>query len=142
MRKRPGTIIRLIDLVLLILFGYLRIADLDIKEQLPVRHVVQGESSERVQSLVYDVRVREDASIEARLLGRDAKYALVPDMVTLKARIESGALRADTEKQGFFVKVKADDLARLQRIVEVIEVCEQVSAERVRAGRQKVEYGL
>ena len=131
--QRRGLIIRFIDIGLLILFGFLMISDLDHSSQIRIPGKLSWDElmtdGEQVQYLGISIKENDDYDItalaEKQILHGDLKSPeeLQFFLKTLKDRYES-------EGKSLSVLIEPAPDSRMQRLIEVLDVCERLGIQR------------
>ena len=121
-----GMIVRLVDLVLILLFGFIGISDIQIKRQIKIPSLksTQDPQSQEQQENVFLV-------IE---IYADSTYALKIDDQTIAAPATAAALRADlrrlmrqfrVENKRALVVINPTPDATMQQTIDVFDICDQ-----------------
>lgn len=117
-------IIRLIDIVLIVLFGFITISDIDIKGalSLPSKKVKATQSSPKKPKVFVEVEIDENDMFYIRRLGQEKVTArgiqnLEVALVTLRSRIQQ------REGSDIAVIIKPREMSPIQSTVDVLDLC-------------------
>ena len=125
--KSQGTIIRLIDVVLIILIGFAIIADLTVRTQMLLpeswRQTLEEQSADSLTVLL--VRVDGGGIYQLKFLdasGKTADFVAFQGADTLAAVLD----RLRTQAHSLAVAIQPADSASLQTTVDVVDICEHL----------------
>ena len=117
-------IIRLIDIVLIVLFGFITISDIDIKGalSLPSKKAKVTQSSPKKPKVFVEVEIDENDRFYVSRLGQQKVTAtgirkLEVALVTLRSRIQK------TEGSDIAVIIKPREMSPIQSTVDVLDLC-------------------
>lgn len=118
MNQNFGALVRLIDIVLTLLFGFIVVADLDPHKRIDLRRTSKTETTEKVEQRKFTFSVFGDGSyLVEESEGQDKrKLAGLPDVDTYLARNVAG----DTTSVVF---VKPVDGSTIQQSINVLDLC-------------------
>lgn len=117
-------IIRLIDIVLIVLFGFITISDIDIKGalSLPSKKAKAAQSPQKKQKVFIEVEIDENDTFYVGQLGQQKITAsgirrLEVALVNLRGRIQQ------TEGSDIAVIIKPREMSPIQSTVDVLDLC-------------------
>ncbi|MFO7653005.1 MAG: biopolymer transporter ExbD [Candidatus Krumholzibacteriia bacterium] len=130
-RRNYGMIIRLVDVVLIVLFGFLMISKIQQQVDIPLPHSKGVNRPVQLDEEVLDVYVRRDGRIQVGWL--DSGYQVVmplrnEDEELARRRYEDlKALVAEANPDGRPVAIKAEYDAPTQYTVDMLDVCKDLN---------------
>ena len=117
-------IIRLIDIVLIVLFGFITISDIDIKGalSLPSKKAKATQSLQKKPKVFIEVEIDENDTFYIRRLGQEKVTTtgiqkLEVALVTLRSRIQQ------REGSDIAVIIKPREMSPIQSTVDVLDLC-------------------
>ena len=133
---RGGMIIRLVDVVLILLFGFLAISDIQVKRQLRLPGPAENETVEQVAETVF-LFVKIDPLDRYRLLLNDEELlAVAMDTEVLRGGLLDATRQIRQAGNQPVVIIDPDPQATVQRTISVFDICEEEKT------RQKYQYGF
>lgn len=119
-----GMIVRLIDVVLIILFGFIAISDIQMKRQIRLPGPLKEEKQEELKNIVFifvhvdkqgqfTVKIEERNILNTRSLGQ------------LKMNLVKTALTARIGGKNPVIIIDPDPDATMQRTIDVFDICEE-----------------
>lgn len=127
MGEGGGAIIRLIDVVLNLLFGFIVITDFSLKTQIKLDSGNAGES--QVETRVYSVQVLQDGTFQVQTnFSQSILFFSTPQTMAL-ADLESYLVQefqTNTRSQiKMIVVIRSDSETKIQYSVDVLDLCEK-----------------
>jgi len=119
--SRGGLIIRLIDVALIILFGFIAISDIKLKAQikLPTGAPTSEPAAER-----HLVTVRIGPNGQFTLVDGEKQQA-VPDLAALESTLRDRAKADLRQRREMVVLIEPDEDSMIQLTVSVMDICEK-----------------
>lgn len=128
--KSGGLIIRLIDVVLIILLGFLNISDFMLKAQIKL-DTGNSETQEETQSHLYFLNVMpegeytvEDTEIERTLLFSIVKQEN-EEMNDLERFLVGEFYKNNANNIDMVLVIKSDPETKIQHTIDVLDICEK-----------------
>jgi biopolymer transport protein ExbD len=126
-RRNMGMIIRLVDVVLIVLFGFLMISKIQQQVEIPLPHSKGLNLPAQLDADVLEVYVRRDGRIQLGWI--DSRYEIVmplknenPELARARFR-ELKALLVDANPERVPVAIKAEFNAPTQYTVDLLDAC-------------------
>jgi biopolymer transport protein ExbD len=125
MIRKRGTILRLIDVVFILLFGFLSISEINRRGifQLPKKSEVETEESVPI-SIVVEISKNGD------FICGNEKLVLDNDEPGERIELLRGYIQEEynerADKEGVFVEIRSDREAAIQHAVDVKDVCDNL----------------
>ncbi|MCU0644620.1 MAG: biopolymer transporter ExbD [bacterium] len=119
---RGGTIIRLIDVVLIILLGFLGITDFEIKSQIKLPSTFNSGQQEIKQHFIF-VTVKGDSSFE--LVVENNRIEHIQGIGILEQFLIRLNYQYHQELKQMVVVIEPDLETKIQTTVDVMDVCEK-----------------
>ncbi len=119
---RGGTIIRLIDVVLIILLGFLGITDFEIKSQIKLPSSVDSGQKEIKQQLIY-LNIKNNNQFEV-INGQNIIKEVVGLKVLEELIVQLNNVYLQNYKQMILV-IEPNLETRIQTTVDVMDICEK-----------------
>jgi biopolymer transport protein ExbD len=119
---RGGIIIRLIDVVLIILLGFLAITDFEIKSQIKLPSSYKAGQQEIKQHFIF-VTVKGDSSFE--LVEENYKIEHIQGMGILEQFLIRLNNQYQQELKQLIVVIEPDMETKIQTTVDVMDICEK-----------------
>ena len=116
---KGGLLIRLIDIALIILFGFISISDINVKAQIKLPKPVK-ESVEKSQNLFLVVRVLSSGQFE---LDDTETTTIYPSLDELESGLKDVAMRLVQPDVQLHVLVKPEEDSIVQHTVSVLDLC-------------------
>ncbi|MCP4290565.1 MAG: hypothetical protein GY780_01850 [bacterium] len=141
--KSNGMIIRLVDVVLIVLFGFLMISKIQQQVDIPLPHS-KGESPVvRADKEVFDVFIRQDGRIQCGWLDSDYQVTMPLDNTDKSfARAKYNELKALIEESNpgkIPVAIQAEFNSPTQFTVDMLDVCKDLGMQKSLTCFQMVE---
>ena len=131
--QRRGLIIRFIDIGLLILFGFLMISDLDKSSQIRIPGKVSWDQLitdvNQIQYLGVSIKENDDYEI-TDLTEKQVLHGDLESPEELQFFLETLRNRYDNEGKSLSVLIEPAPDSRMQRLIEVLDVCERLGIQR------------
>jgi len=131
MKRNAGMIIRLVDVVLIVLFGFLMITKIQEQVDIPLPHSKADNPVVTADREVFDVFVRRDGRIQCGWI--DSKYQVrMPlqssDPTLMRAKYDELKRLLDEINPGrMAVAIQAEFNAPTQYTVDLIDICKELS---------------
>lgn len=119
---RGGTIIRLIDVVLIILLGFLGITDFEIKSQIKLPSSIDSDQKEFKQQLIY-LNIKNNDQFEV-INGQNRIKEVVGLKVLEELIVQLNNAYLRNYKQMILV-IEPNLETRIQTTVDVMDICEK-----------------
>jgi len=124
-----GLIIRLIDVVLIILLGFLNISDFILKAQIKLDSGNTQETRADYKSRIFFVRVLPDASFDVEEYGTETRLLFSNEDGTSLVELEKLLIKAQTESEEknteMIVVISSDGETKIQYTIDVLDLCEK-----------------
>ena len=121
-----GMIVRLVDLVLILLFGFIGISDIQIKRQIkvpPLKTTQDPQSRERYDNVFLIIEIFKDGKFALKI---DEQTVATPaDLQTLRANLRALVQRFRVENKRALVVINPMPEATMQQTIDVFDVCDQ-----------------
>jgi biopolymer transport protein ExbD len=128
MQQGGGLIIRLIDVVLNILFGFIIISDFGLKTQIKLDSGKAAESKKTV-TYIYNVQVLNDGGFTLENSTNQQTFVFSIPRANAIAELErflfSEFTRNRAEQNKMIVVLRSDPSTKIQYIVDVLDICEK-----------------
>ena len=131
--QRRGLIIRFIDIGLLLLFGFLMISDLDKTSQIRIPDKLTWDqlTSDEDQVHYLGVSVKQNDIYEITdLEEEEVLHEEIQSPEELQFMLQTLKDRYDTEGKSLAVLVEPESDSRMQRLIQVLDVCERLGIKR------------
>jgi biopolymer transport protein ExbD len=132
--RNSGMVVRLVDVVLIVLFGFLMITKIEQQVDIPLPHS-KGESiASQANKDVFDVFIRQDGRIQCGWI--DSKYQVqMPldnsDKSYARAKFnELKALMAEANPDKIPVAIQAEFDAPTQFTVDMLDICKDLGMQK------------
>jgi len=119
MLTRNGLIIRLIDIALIILFGFIAISDIKVNAQIKLPSPVQSESTES-QNLFVLVKINPDATYE---LAQNQMIEKIESIVSLEKKLAALRENYTNNDVALHVLIEPQRGSIIQRTIDVLDIC-------------------
>jgi len=133
-KRNNGMIIRLVDVVLIVLFGFLMISKIQQQVDIPLPHSKGENIAAQTDKDVFDVFIRRDGRIQCGWL--DSKYQVqMPldnsDKAFARAKYnELKALVADANPNKIPVAIQAEFDSPTQFTVDMLDICKDLGMQK------------
>ncbi len=117
--NKGGFIIRLIDITLIILFGFISISDIKVQGLIKLPQLVEGDDSQQ-QVIPLVIKIGRDHHFEY-IENRKARPA--DSIVELETFFQESIARYRQERGNILVFIKPDVDSSVQITVDVIDLC-------------------
>lgn len=124
--NKGGFIIRLIDITLIILFGFISISDLKVQGLIKLPQLVEGEDSHQ-QIIPLVIKITGENNFEY-IENRKARPA--SSIAALDSLVQESVDRHSQEKGNILVFIKPDVDSPVQITVDVIDLCRKFNLTR------------
>jgi len=133
-RRNTGMIIRLVDVVLIVLFGFLMISKIQSQVEIPLPHSKGANIPAQLNADVLEVFIRLDGRIQVGWLDSEyqVKMPLRNENATLARNRydELKALMAEANPEKLPVAIQAEYDAPTQYTVDVLDVCKDLGMDK------------
>lgn len=120
---RGGMIVRLIDVVLILLFGFIAISDIQLKRQIRLPGPAKDEPKEQPGTLFLVVAIEKDGPYVLKI---DEKEILrTRKLRDLRLQLRRTAQAVRSEHKSPVVIIDPDPDATMQRTIDVFDLCEK-----------------
>jgi biopolymer transport protein ExbD len=129
-RGNFGLIIRLVDVVLIVLFGFLMISKIQQQVDIPLPHSKGENQASRLDDEVLEVFIRRDGRIQVGWL--DSRYQVVmpleneDEQLARKRYDELKQLLAETNPAKKPISIQAEFNAPTQYTVDMLDACKEL----------------
>ena len=120
-----GLIIRLIDVVLIILLGFLTISDFSLKTQIKLP---TGSGSSDAQTEIITIQILLDKSF--RIFDDQDDIKVIRNLNTLETHLAAKQKKYHNKKVNLLIVVEPHIDTEIQRTVEVLDVCERLHVDK------------
>ncbi|PID78581.1 hypothetical protein CSB20_14435 [bacterium DOLZORAL124_64_63] len=133
-KRNNGMIIRLVDVVLIVLFGFLMISKIQQQVEIPLPHSKGENIAAQTDKDVFDVFIRRDGRIQCGWI--DSKYQVqMPldnsDQDFARARYnELKTLIADANPHKIPVAIQAEFDSPTQFTVDMLDICKELGMQK------------
>lgn len=121
---RGGMIIRLVDVVLILLFGFLAISDIQVKRQLRLPGPSESETVQQASETVF-LFVKIDPADRYRLVLDDQELLAVADVEVLRGGLLDASRQIREAGNQPVIIIDPDPQATVQRTISVFDICEE-----------------
>ena len=133
-RRNYGMIIRLVDVVLIVLFGFLMISKIQQQVDIPLPHSKGDNPVVQADKQVLDVFIRQDGRIQCGWL--DSKYQVTMPLSNADAGVararydELKDLIAEANPHGLPVAIQAEYDSPTQFTVDLLDICKDLGLQK------------
>ena|SRR3990172_2129322 len=122
--NKGGLIIRLIDVAMIILFGFIAISDITVKAQikLPSEQTDQSQTNQKEPRLIF---VKIDLERGYVLAEGYTEILSTTDIVQLENNLIQLLDQSRAEGREMVVLIEPDENSMIQKTVDVMDVCER-----------------
>ncbi len=117
-------IIRLVDVVLILLFGFLAISDIQVKRQLRLPGPSESETVQQASETVF-LFVKIDPADRYRLVLDDQELLAVADVEVLRGGLLDASRQIREAGNQPVIIIDPDPQATVQRTISVFDICEE-----------------
>jgi biopolymer transport protein ExbD len=122
--SQTGLLIRLIDVGLIILMGFIMISDITVKAQIKLPSSDPQAEEERPQTIIL-VNIDRRGTFSVTIPDRKERISGLADTRALEEALLSLRERFAKEGQDIVVLVEPDEDSIIQRTVDVLDICQR-----------------
>ncbi|MCA9742947.1 MAG: biopolymer transporter ExbD [Deferribacteres bacterium] len=126
MQSRNGLIIRLIDIALIILFGFIAISDIKVNAQIKLPTPMPGENTES-QILFVIIKVKADATFEMVLNDLEES---VDSLDAVEAKLLAARDNLAAQDKSLHVLIEPENGSIIQATIDVLDLCSKLNLEK------------
>lgn len=119
-----GMIVRLIDVVFIILFGFIAISDIQMKRQIRLPGPLQEKKQQEQKDILF-IFVHVDTRGQFTVKLEERKLFNTTSLSQLKVNLVKAVLAARIEGKSPVIIIDPDPDATMQRTIDVFDICEE-----------------
>lgn len=119
-----GMIVRLIDVVLIILFGFIAISDIQMKRQIRLPGPLKEDKQEQQKDIVF-IFVNVDAGGQFTVKLEERSILNTRNLNQLRVNLVNTVLTTRIEGKNPVIIIDPDPDATMQRTIDVFDICEE-----------------